>query len=215
MTYDKSNSINVRLNDKRNVRSLFICDLCMFHAKEPKVYTTFSSTSTFNFIMDRLLIYDKSSRTDEETEEDRKILSEQEKFMKKLKENNIQPAAKIVRLNDEKKTIGSHDMVNLYKFLKYRYPNLLVFILLRISHSIVSKNFKVIVLFSFYPESTAAEETHDDVLENIVNTFEYIPKNAIVKPIVEKRKNEDNCYNIPSLSCNSYGFPKAKRRDVS
>ncbi|XP_044754149.1 RNA polymerase II-associated protein 1 [Coccinella septempunctata] len=51
--------------------------------------------------MDRLLITkNSSSAMDEETEEDRKILREQEKFMKELKEKSIEPAAKIIRLND-------------------------------------------------------------------------------------------------------------------
>ncbi|XP_045474307.1 RNA polymerase II-associated protein 1 isoform X2 [Harmonia axyridis] len=119
--------------------------------------------------MDRLLIYNKSepSRIDEETEEDRKILEEQEKFMKKLKENKIKPAAKIVRHEDKSNIIES------------------------------------------------ASSTGEDISEQIVNTFEYIPKNAVVGPIVEKRKNEDDSYKVPPLRCNAYGFPRAKRRDIN
>lgn len=44
---------------------------------------------------------------DEETEEDRKILEEQLKFMRELEEKKIQPAAKVIKLDEKKETDGN------------------------------------------------------------------------------------------------------------
>ncbi|KAL3269976.1 hypothetical protein HHI36_009031 [Cryptolaemus montrouzieri] len=55
----------------------------------------------------------------------------------------------------------------------------------------------------------------NDIQDQLANTFESIPRDVDIGRIIEKRKIDDNS-SAGSLAFNkNYGFPKAKRRDVT